>query len=68
MRNERLPSFSPRDDTERVFSAALYWRQHGAVIRAMFRNPRMRRSSDCGFGAELPDVLARLRVPLPMSR
>ncbi len=60
--------FHLRNGNERTFWGALYLRQHGAVIRGMFGNARSYRSYDCGFSAELPHVLARLSVPLPVSR
>jgi hypothetical protein len=60
--------FRLKNGSERTFWAAFYLRKHGAVIRGMFGNVRIHRSYDCGFNAELPDVLARLNLPLPTSR
>ena len=60
--------FRFKNGKERTFWGAFYLRQHGAVIGGMFGNARIHRSYECGFSAELPDVLARLNVPLPTSR
>jgi len=57
-----------KNGRERAFMTAFYLRQRGAVIRGTFRTPWSHRAYDCGFSAELPDVLARLNVPLPTSR
>jgi hypothetical protein len=53
---------------EKDFTTAFYLRQRGAVIQGTFRTPWSHRAYDCGFSAELPDVLAAMRIPLPTSR
>jgi len=57
-----------RSGREKKVSVALYLRQHGAVIRGLLGNPRFYTIYDCGFSAELPDVLAQLDAPLPAER
>jgi hypothetical protein len=52
---------------ERTFAVGRYLRQSGVVIQGTFHTPWSRRMYDCGFSAELPDVLSSLKIDLPSS-
>lgn len=56
-----------RRGEEKAFMVALYLRQPGAVIRGRIGRPGFYTTYDCGFSAELPDVLTRLNAPLPAA-
>jgi hypothetical protein len=53
---------------ERTFSIGRYLRQPGVVIQGMFHTPWSYRMYDCGFSADLPEILESLKITLPASR